>query len=60
MDPVGNQLDTAVQGPDNGGASGPSCQGGNLNAVVVPLVMPLGVLAWVQRMVLGVLVGPVA
>ena len=60
MDPVGNQLDTAVQGPDNGGASGPSCQGGNLNAAVVPLVVPLEMLAWVQRMVLGVLVGPVA
>ena len=75
MDPVGNCSDTDVQGLDSSWASGPSCQGGNRNTVVVPLVVPLGVLAlllvvwlgeleWVLvapgRMVPGVLVGPVA
>ena len=75
MDHVGYKLGTALQGPDNSGALGPSCQGGNRNAAVVPLVVQLGAgalplvvllgqLAWVQaapgRMALWVLVGPVA
>ena len=45
MDLVGNQLDMAVQGPDSSWALGPSCQVGNQSIVVVPLGVPLGVLA---------------
>src|SRR5882724_12343869 len=39
---VDNRLDTVVQGLDSNWASGPSCQGGNQSAEVVPLVVRLG------------------
>ena len=41
MGPVDNQSDTVVQGPDSNWASGPSHQGGNRSADVVPLVVLL-------------------
>ena len=37
---VDNRSDTVVQGPDSNWASGPSHQGSNRSAVVVPLVVP--------------------
>jgi len=54
MDPVGNQLGTAVQGPDSRGALGPSCQGGDLNTAMVSLVVPLGVCALLLVVLLGI------
>ena len=42
--PADNRLDTVVQGPDSNWASGPSHQGGNRSAGMVPLVAQLGVL----------------
>src|SRR5882724_5817784 len=36
-----------AQGLDSNWASGPICQGGNQSAGVLPLVVRLGVLAWV-------------
>src|SRR5882724_3954990 len=42
MGPVDNRSDMVVQGPDSNWASGPSHQGGNRSAEVVPLVVRLG------------------
>jgi len=57
MGPAGSRSGMVAQGPDSNWASGPSCQGGDRSAEVVPLVVQL---VWPGRATLGVRLEQVA